>query len=262
MFRHSMIATMLLGLLLSACSGENQAYVDACAADTPEAYQIYIDQFPEGMHIADVKQRQDDKNFKIAETEDTAAAYEKYLEAHPDGSSAADAREKATTLAWDEADKANTVEAMKAYKAKYGTGSAAIRVDKRLAGLEYAKASIVFEETELERMNISGKKKEEPNGYKLTTKAINNGDKVCDVIKIRIVYTDDKGATMDIKPEYLAIPAHPRGLPLADETKEPFKGGGEEREFEYMFGDDNIKEGWPAGVANIRVEVYEIEFAK
>lgn len=262
MFRYLMIATVLIGFLLSACSGENQAYVDACSADTPEAYQTYIDQFPDGMHIADVKQRQDDNAYKIAETEGTAASYEKYLEAHEDGSHASDARGEATTLAWDEADKTNTVDAMKEYKKKYGTGSAAIRVDKRLVGLEYAVASIAFGETELERINISGEKKEEPNGYVIRTTATNNGDKVCDVIKVRIVFTDEKGANLDVKGDYLAIPAHPRGLPLKDEIKEPFKGGGEEREFEYMVGDDNIKEGWPADVAHVRVEVSEIEFAK
>lgn len=253
--------TVSLALTLAACNGESAAYTEACAADTPEAYQSYIDQYPEGMHIADVRHRLDEKNFKIAEEANTAAAFEKYLEQHPDGTHATEARDEAKKLAWEEAERTNTVEAMVAYKEKYGKGAAGLMVQKRLDALRYAATSVKIEDVELERINISGDKKGDPNGYAVRAKVTNAGEQACKVMKARVAFLDDEGEIVDVRIDYVATPSHPLGLPLPDEVKKPLAPG-EDRDFEYMIGDDNLKEGWAKDLDHVRVEITEIEFVE
>jgi len=250
-----------LALTLAACNGESTAYTEACSADTPEAYQGYIDVHPEGMHIADVRHRQDLANFKIAEKANTAAAFEKYLEQHPEGKHADEARDEAKKLAWGEAEKINTVEVMVAYKEKYGKGAAGMMVQKRLDALRYAATSVKLEEMVLERVNISGIKKADPNGYAVRAKVTNAGERACKVMKARVVFLNASNGIIDVRIDYVATPSHPLGLPLADEIKKPLQSGGD-RAFEYLIGDDNLEEGWVADLDHVRVEITEIEFVE
>ncbi len=252
---------MALGLLLAACEGgQGQVYEEACKANTPEAYRGYIEQFPEGMHISDVKHRLDELEYGMAEDAGTAAAYEDYLEKHPDGVHATEAMDKAKSAAWDEAELANTVEAMVAYKEKYGQGAAGIRVDKRLDALRYAVTSVKIEEVAVERINVGGDEKADPNGYEVTARVTNAGEKDMAVCKVRVAFLDDKNDVVGHRLDFVATPSHPMGLPLPDEVKQPLKAG-EDRAFRYLIGDDNVPEGAVVDVAHVRVEVTEIEFA-
>ena len=251
----------IFALALSACNGESAAYTEACSANTSEAYQAYIDAYPEGMHIADVRHRQDIVDYKAAEEANTAAAFEEYLEKHPEGDSADEARAEAKALAWEEAEKANTVEAMVAYKEKYGQGAAGIMVQKRLDALRYATTSVKIEEVELERINMARDKKADPNGYAVRAKVTNAGEQTCKVMKARVAFLDAEGNIVDVRIEYVATPSHPLGLPLPDEIKQPLAPG-KDRAFEYTIGDDNLKEGWVADAEHVRVEITEIEFVE
>ena len=103
----------LAGTLLVACSGETTAYTEACTADTPESYRGYIEQFPDGMHVADVRHRLDLAEYEIAEKTGTAVSYEKYVADHPEGKYYDNALDKAKNLAWDEADLANKKRCMR-----------------------------------------------------------------------------------------------------------------------------------------------------
>ena len=185
-----MVLISLSALLFVACSGENQAYTDACAADTAESYKGYIEQFPDGMHIADVRHRLDLKDFNAAEAENTAAAFEKYLADHPDGKYADNAMDEAKNLAWNEAEKANTVDAMVAFKEKYGTGAFGLKADTRLAALRYAATSVRFEEMVVERINVGGDRRADPDGYVVRAKVTNSGEQSCKIMKVRIVFLD------------------------------------------------------------------------
>ncbi len=254
-------ALVLAGTLLAACSGENTAYTEACAADTPESYRGYIEQFPDGMHIADVRYRLDLAEFEIAEKADTAAAYEKYVADHPDGKYSDKAIDKAKNLSWNDAELANTVDAMVAFKEKYGTGAFGIKADSRLEALRYAMTSVRIEELELNRVNVGGDRRADPDGWSVEFKAVNAGERVAKVMKMRVVFTDEHGAIIDTRPDFIATPSHPMGVPLPDVVKKPF-GPGHEREIQHLVGDPNVKKGWPGDLEHLRVEVTEVEFAE
>ncbi len=256
-----LVGLAMAGTLLVACSGENTAYTEACAKDTPESYRGYIEQFPDGMHVADVRHRLDLAEYGIAEKEGTAASYEKYIEDHPEGKYIDNALDKAKNLAWDEADLANTVEAMVAFKEKYGTGAFGIKADARLEGLRYAVTSIQIEELALERVNVGGDRRADPDGWSIEFKALNGGERTAKVVKMRVVFTNENGKIIDVRPDFIATPAHPMGIPLPETVKKPFVPGGKGREIQHLVGDPNVKKGWPGDLEHLRVEVTEIEFA-
>jgi len=246
---------------LGGCNGETQAYTDACAADTSEAYAQYLEAYPDGLHAADVKHRLDLADFGIAERAKTAAAYEQYLADHPDGKYADKALDEAKNLAWNEAERANTVDAMVAFKEKYGTGAFGLKADARLAALRYAVTSVQFSEVEVERVNVAGERRGELNGYAVRTSVTNGGEQACKVMKVRVVFQDEGGKLVDTKLEFVATPSHPMGIPIPERLKKPFVPG-EEREFEYLIGDPNVPKGWVTDAAHTRIEVIEIEFVE
>lgn len=255
------VALAMFGVCLSACNGESTAYTEACTADTPEAYQQYMEQYPDGLHVADVRHRLDLADYEIAEKAKTTAAYEKYLEDHPEGKYADKAMDRAKNLAWEEAEKVNTVEAMVAFKEKYGAGAFGLKADTRLAALRYALTSVQFADVVVERIHVGGDRRAEPNGYAIRTTATNSGEKACKVMKVRVVFLDASSNIAEIKMEFLATPSHPMGIPIPERLKLPFTSG-QARAFEYLVGDPNVNEDWVADAEHTRVEVVEIEFVE
>ncbi len=251
----------LLGAGIVACSGESAAYKEACAANTADAYRGYLEQFPEGLSSADVKHRLDLVEFETAEKAATVEAYEGYLEAHPDGRFADNARDEAKKLAWAAAEEANSVDAMVDFKTKYGTGAMGITADKRLEALRYAATSVKIEELVVERVNISGDRRAEPNGHVIRAKFTNAGERAAKVMKLRVVFLGEDGGSVDRKTEFIATPSHPMGIPIPERLKAPF-GPTEERMFEYLIGDDTAKPGWKADAEHVTIQVTEIEFVE
>ena len=256
----TVLVLALLGAAIVACSGESAAYKEACAANTAEAYQGYLEQFPEGLSAADVKHRLDLVDYEAAEAAATPEAYQAYLEAHPDGRFADGARDEARKLSWAAAEEANSVDAMVAFKNEYGTGAMGITADKRLEALRYAATSVKIEELVVERVNISGDRRAEPNGHVIRAKFTNSGERSAKVMKLRVVFKGEGGESVDRKTEFIATPSHPMGIPIAERLKAPFAPG-EERMFEYLIGDDTAKPNWKADAEHVTVEVTEIEFA-
>jgi hypothetical protein len=251
----------LMGVGLVACSGESAAYKEACAANSADAYRGYLEQFPEGLSSGDVKHRLDLVEYEAAEKAGTVEAYDAYMEAHPDGRFAETAREEARKLAWAAAEDANTVDAMVEFKNKYGTGAMGITTDKRLEALRYAATSVKIEELVVERINISGDRRAEPNGHVIRAKFTNSGERSAKVMKLRVVFKDEDGGAVDSRTEFIATPSHPMGIPIPERLQAPFAPG-EERMFEYLIGDDTAKPGWKADAEHLTVEVTEIDFAE
>ena len=256
-------SVLLVGVCgaLSGCNGETQAYTDACAAETPEAFNLYLQEYPDGLHAADVRHRLDLAEFGIAEKAKTAAAFEKYIADHPDGKYVDKALDEAKNLAWGDADMANTVDALVAFKEKYGTGAFGIKADARLTALRYAVTSVQFNEFEVERVNVAGERRGELNGYAIRAKVSNGGEQACKVMKVRVVFQGEDSAIVDTKFEFVATPSHPMGIPIPERLKLPFQPG-QEREFEYLIGDPNVPKGWVPDADHTRIEVTEIDFVE
>lgn len=253
------LTVALLGAWLVACNGEGAAYTEACSANTAEAYRGYIQEYADGMHVADVKHRLDLVDYEAAEKAATVEGFEQYLADHPEGRYADTARDDARKLAWAAAEKANTVDAMVAFKNGYGHGAMGITVDKRLEALRYAATSVKIEELIVERVNISGEPRGEPNGYAVRAKFTNAGERACKVMKVRVAFLGEGDAVLDQKIEFVATPSHPMGIPIPERLKLPFEPLAE-RAFEYLVGDATVPAGWGGDAPQVRVEVTEIEF--
>jgi hypothetical protein len=89
---------------------------------------------------------------------------------------------------------------------------------------------------------------------------VNAGDRDLGVCKVRVSFMNDSYQMTGQKLDFVATPSHPMGMPLPDEIKQPLKAG-EDREFTYLVGDDNVPEGSVLDVDHVRVEVTEIEFS-
>lgn len=253
----------LMGAALMACSGESTAYKEACAADTAEAYEAYLVEHPDGMSASDVKHRLDLKDFEAADKAGTVEAYEGYLAKHPEGRFADNASTEAEKIARAAAEKANTVEAMVAFKTKYGSDGGKTATDvwagKRLEVLRYAETSVEITELVVERVNISGERRADPNGYSIRAKFKNAGEKSCKVMKVRIDFLGEDGNPVDGKVDWVATPQYPDGRTVPERLKLPF-GPLEERMHEYVIGDSTAHKDWKQDAEHIKFQVLDIEF--
>jgi cell division septation protein DedD len=91
------LAVLALGVLaLAGCSRESADWKSASAADTTEAYQQFLQQYPKSAQSAQaqarIKQIGDDHDWQAAAAADTRDAYEQFVAQHADSKWAQEAR--------------------------------------------------------------------------------------------------------------------------------------------------------------------------
>jgi hypothetical protein len=93
---YSIIAMILSLMLFSACSHENADWTAASKADTIEAYQHFLQQYPKASNAvaaqARLKALTEDRDWQSAAATDTRVAYEQFLGQHADSKWAQEAR--------------------------------------------------------------------------------------------------------------------------------------------------------------------------
>jgi cell division septation protein DedD len=91
-----LVAIVLGALALGGCSREGADWKSATAADTPEAYQQFLQQHPKSANAVQAQARMaqiaDDRDWQAAAAADTRDAYQQYLAAHADSKWAQEAR--------------------------------------------------------------------------------------------------------------------------------------------------------------------------
>jgi cell division septation protein DedD len=91
------LVVMAVGALaLAGCSRESADWKSASAADTTEAYQQFLQQYPKSAESAQaqtrIKQIADDRDWQAAAAADTRDAYEQFVTQHADSKWAQEAR--------------------------------------------------------------------------------------------------------------------------------------------------------------------------
>jgi cell division septation protein DedD len=90
------VALVLSALLIVGCSHEGADWKAASTADTSEAYQKFLTQYPKSPNApqaqARIQQLQDDRDWQVATTTDSRDGYQQYLAQHPDSQNAQEAR--------------------------------------------------------------------------------------------------------------------------------------------------------------------------
>jgi outer membrane murein-binding lipoprotein Lpp len=91
-----LVAIILGTLALAGCSRENADWKSATAADTPEAYQQFLQQHPKSANAAQaqtrIQQIAEDHDWQAAAAADTREAYQQFITAHADSKWAQEAR--------------------------------------------------------------------------------------------------------------------------------------------------------------------------
>jgi hypothetical protein len=90
------MVAVLGALALSACSHEAADWKAASSADSSEAYQQFLKQYPHGANAAQAQGRLtqllEDRDWQSAAAADTRAAYEQFVAQHPESKWAQEAR--------------------------------------------------------------------------------------------------------------------------------------------------------------------------
>lgn len=89
-------ATACAALLLSGCSRESADWKQASVANTPEAYQLFLQQHPHGADAAQAQARlqqlSEQRDWQIASATDTRDGYQQFVTKHPDSKWVQEAR--------------------------------------------------------------------------------------------------------------------------------------------------------------------------
>jgi cell division septation protein DedD len=90
------VPVLALSLALGGCSREKSEWRSAQAADSPEAYQEFINDHPDSSHVATARERlqqlAEDKDWRAAAANDHLQDYEQFLAQHPAGKWSKEAR--------------------------------------------------------------------------------------------------------------------------------------------------------------------------
>lgn len=111
-----------------------EAYKLTLSQNTEEAYNAFIDTYPDAQQIADATKRRNEKAYETATGENTISGYENFISKYPEAPQAAEAQEKIYSIALDDATKENSSFALKQYMQKYPKSS------------QYYKAEMLYEE--------------------------------------------------------------------------------------------------------------------
>ena len=135
---------LLTGFLTVACNTAAGDWDKATAANTPAAYQTFLQKHGTDTHADDARARiarlQDDNDWTMAKNENSEKSYGDYLQQHASGSHVAQAHDELTSLprtaAWISAADTGTAAAMHTFLEKYPQGPEADHAKQKLAALE------------------------------------------------------------------------------------------------------------------------------
>ncbi len=242
----------VLGLALAGCENEYTAYDEAKAANTAEAYEAFIEQYPDGVNVSDAKVRLETLDWNAATEADTAEAYEQYLEKHPDGDHVTQARLEAPKLAWQNVEAAGDLAAVTAFIEKYGDTAYGKKAQERKALLEKLPKHIEVGEPVLAEQ-------EQGKPYVVTAEAENVGDVDIVHCNFRVSFFDAEGAIVKTR-KWLLVVEEQEGIDAPKELTEPLAPG-KTKTFSYDFSKKEAGEGWAGDAAHIRLEVGELKLA-
>lgn len=249
---HTFIALAGLGLVLAGCENEYTAYDEAKAANTPEAYEAFLEQFPDGVNVADARSKLEVLDWNAAVEANTAEGYEAYLEKYTEGDHAVKAELEAPKLAWQEVEVAGDIASVKVFLEKYGTTAYAKKANDRIALLEKIPKHLEIGETKLEAQE-TGKP------HLVSAECKNTGEVAIVHTNFRVSFFDAEGTLVKTR-RWLLVVEPVEGVDAPKELVTPIEPG-DTRTFSYDFSNKEAGEGWTGDVAQIHLEVVELKLA-
>ncbi|HET7369222.1 MAG TPA: SPOR domain-containing protein [Gammaproteobacteria bacterium] len=152
-YRIGLAGLFSAGLILSGCSSQQGDWQQAQQQNTVQAYQQYIQQYPQGDHVAAARQQiahiQQQKEMQQARADwqrvqqaNTPQAYQQFLQQHPDSQYAANAKQQIQQMQaaqdWMQVQQSNNPQALQVFIAQYPNSPQADQARQELARLQQA----------------------------------------------------------------------------------------------------------------------------
>jgi len=253
MSRQTLLLVLLCGLALGLFGCEGLALHDARLKDTPEAYEAFLQQYPESTNTEELKQRIDELRFSVAVETDTAAAFQDYLYLHPQGASRPAALLAEEGLAFSEAAAAGTAKSLQAYLDAHPKGASVKDANGLLDRLLY-RERIGVEEVRVEQVNLASNPEGPLDGWAIFADIVNEGRRTLSLIEVHIDLLDATGQAAGPENKWWAVAPDLGAFPTPEAMKPPLVPGAS-RAFRWTTG--AIPENWSQQVL---LRVTEVRF--
>ena len=215
---------------------------------SPEAWELFLEQYPESREAEAVRQRVDEVRYQRAKRQDKSEAFRDYLTRHPEGKHVKSATKQEDLLAWNEAEQGGTAEAYTGYIDGHPEGSYLKKAQTARAQVLYL-PQVSVGELSIEKTNMADDPEGPLNGWQVSADVLNSGPDTLEVVQLAVDYLGAGG--LPIKSDrWWAVSPNLSGFPVPPYMKAPL-GPGQTREF--LFSTAESPEGWEVGRFGLRV---------
>lgn len=209
-------------LLAAGCGGPT--YDTVSRTDTIEAYEEFLKANPGSAFESPALKRLEELYYAQARKEGTPEAWEVYLNRFPDGGeNYAEALKAASGAAWRKAFADGSVDALRTFLDKYGKADRlfAERARGLLGAKEYGKLEL--SEPRVAKVNLAEDPKGELNGWGVSVDVTNAGDKTLPYVRLSVDWKAADGT--DYGTRDYPLTAKKWSMPATEEQQTPMKPG-------------------------------------
>jgi len=241
-FRTPPLALVFVSLLALLMGCEGNALKNAEFANTAEAWEGFLEKYPDYEGAVDIRERIDGLRFTKTRKDHTLEAYESYLALHPGGKHKAEALAAIDLLHYEASVREASLAGFEKYLKMHPEGAYVDRAKDLQAKLAYLPLVTLGPAT-IERTNMANDPKGPLNGWSLKTEVTNTGDRTLRVVELHV---DIKGATGQIlkSDKWWAVAPDLSIQAAAPSMRAPLQPGGV-RTFEWTYADMDLKREAP-----------------
>ncbi|MCO4769281.1 MAG: hypothetical protein KDA24_04570 [Deltaproteobacteria bacterium] len=232
------LLVLLASLLLLGC-GEQKALSAAQASGTPEAYEAFLEQYPNTPHAPILRTQIEDLRYHAAKDGEGPKGWREYLKHHPEGKHVKAAKRHEDEASYDAAHGLRTAAAYQGYLDSHPTGRYVKQARAEMDELAYQE-NISIENYRVERVNLANDPKGDLNGWGLYADVTNNGERILIEVELKLEFTDPAGKVIGDRTWWVAA-EELFGMPTPPRIKPPLRAG-MTREFQFTTGEP--PEGW------------------
>ena len=244
---------LIAGIALAGCESEYKAYDLATTEDTAAAYELFLEQYPDGVNKAAAEERLDQIDWEATKAEHSAGAYEEYLRKHPTGRYVTKAELEAPKQAWFDADMSSDPAVVEGFLETYGAGAYGKNARERLDLLQRLPQHLEVGEAEVEVIT-EGKR------WKVTAEVKNVGGAPVVETNVRIAWKNADGKVARTKEWFLNCEPK-EGVDAPAALTRPLNPG-ESRTFEFAFRQSEACDGWVADAQHVQLQIVDMKLAE
>lgn len=248
-----LLVLLALSLLFVSCEGT--AYLDAEKANTPEAFEAFLQEYPDYGEADEVRAKIVELRYERAWESRNAGQLRDYLSKHPDGLHVDKVRKKEDELAWQEADWTKTGEAYKSYLDLHPEGAWIPEATALHTKFAYVDAMTISTPV-IQEVNMAEDPEGPLNGWGLSCEITNTGDKRLRTVEVLIDYLKADGSVAK-SDKWWAVVQDLGPLPVLPVMR-PIMEPGETRPFGWSTAE--TPPGWEEGKLAIRIS--DVKFVR